>query len=84
MEANCLATWTNTTPGGHRNEDVVVLTGISANAELAAGQRAVTASQLQVNLHAEFQADFPLFWTGNQLLSQDFYSIQCSPISWTC
>ena len=42
--ANRLATWTSSAPGGHRAKDVAVLAGNSANAELAAGQRAVTVS----------------------------------------
>ena len=44
--ANHLSTWTHSAPGGHSSSDVASLAGNSANAELAAGQRAVTVSRL--------------------------------------
>ena len=45
--ANRLSTWTHSAPGGRSSSDVASLAGNSANAELAAGQRAVTVSRLQ-------------------------------------
>jgi hypothetical protein len=45
--ANRLSTWTHSAPGGRSSIDVASLAGNSANAELAAGQRAVTVGRLQ-------------------------------------
>ena len=42
--ANRAATWKSSAPGGHDIADTATLTGNSANAELAAGQRSLTVS----------------------------------------
>lgn len=47
--ANCIATWTNSAPGGRRGKDIEGLAGNSANAELAAGQRALTVHKICIN-----------------------------------
>lgn len=45
--ANRKATWTNSAPGGRSADQVDSLAGNSANAELAAGQRALTVSTIR-------------------------------------
>jgi hypothetical protein len=44
--SNRITTWTNSAPGGRSNEQISTLAGNSANAELAAGQRALTVSDV--------------------------------------
>ena len=44
--ANRAATWKSSAPGGHDNADTATLTGNAANAELAAGQRSLTVSEI--------------------------------------
>src|ERR1700677_678852 len=44
--ANRKATWTASAPGGRSTEQISSLAGNSANAELAAGQRAVNVSEI--------------------------------------
>jgi hypothetical protein len=45
---NHITTWTNSAPGGHSSEQINSLTGNAANVELAAGQKAVTVSGLNL------------------------------------
>jgi hypothetical protein len=52
--ANRAATWKSSAPGGRDNADTVTLTGNSANAELAAGQRSLTVSAIWMLLLSDF------------------------------
>ena len=44
--ANRAATWKSSAPGGRNIADTAILTGNAANAELAAGQRSLTVSEI--------------------------------------
>ena len=46
--ANRAATWKSSAPGGRDVMDATMLTGNSANAELAAGQRSLTVSGMPI------------------------------------
>ena len=52
--ANRAATWKSSAPGGRDVADIATLTGNSANAELAAGQRSLTASGIWILLPSNF------------------------------
>ena len=44
--ANRAATWKSSAPGGRNIADTAFLTGNAANAEVAAGQRSLTVSEI--------------------------------------
>ena len=74
--ANRAATWKSSAPGGRDIIDTAALTGNSANAELAAGQRSLTVSGIWMLLPGGFVHYYSLR-KGHQQATQVLCPIQC-------